>query len=198
MKTPTLPHEQAWRAALTALYGHSEAERLIARIHARHRRLSAERPQNLSRAEAKRLLEKILPSLALYQSLRETGVEQKEALSVTADLLWLTLERQRRVLRFLRRLPSFLALALLRQLLRRGYVDEVTTFVQEEEGLLLEVAHCFILEMLLAYETPELTRVFCEMDDRLGALLPDGIQWRRTGILAEDAEAGDFRYRRSL
>jgi hypothetical protein len=177
----SLPHEQAWRAALAALYNDSEAERLIARIHARHRRLHAERPQDLRRAEARRLDERILPPLALYQTLRETGIDQARALSVTADLLWLTF-------------------ALLRQLLRVQtrlfYADAGTTFDRTKRHVVLQVRYCFILDILRVYETPELTRVFCEIDDRLGELLPDGVQWQRTDTLAAGAETCHFRYLR--
>ncbi len=195
-----LPHEREWREALAARYSESEADRLIARVHARHRRLHAERPPDLSRAEARCLDARILPPLALYQTLRETGIDQARALSVTADLLWLTFERQRRMLRPLHRLPTFLAFALLRQLLRVQldlfYADAGATFTREKRAWVLRVQHCFVLEMLRVYETPELTHVFCEMDNRLGALLPDGIQWRRTDTLAEGADACDFRYLR--
>jgi hypothetical protein len=55
-----------------------------------------------------------------------------------------------------------------------------------------DIIGCIYLETLTAYGAPELTAVFCRVDDRLAGLLPAGIRWERRGTLGTGQACCDF------
>jgi hypothetical protein len=67
--------------------------------------------------------------------------------------------------------------------------------VQDDEtGLAFNMRHCFYLDVLGYYGAPELTAVFCRLDDYLMRALPASMQWKRTQTLAMGGDCCDFRW----
>jgi hypothetical protein len=64
----------------------------------------------------------------------------------------------------------------------------------DEESLAFNMRHCFYLDILNYYGAPELTPVFCKLDDILMAAMPPSIKWGRTQTIGQGAECCDFRW----
>lgn len=56
---------------------------------------------------------------------------------------------------------------------------------------------CFYLNVLTAYGAPELTPVYCQMDDLLYGALSPSVRWRRTKTLGRGDDCCDFCWSRS-
>ena len=56
------------------------------------------------------------------------------------------------------------------------------------------IHHCFYLDILEYYETPELTPIFCRLDDILMGAMPESIQWGRTQTIGKGADYCNFRW----
>lgn len=105
-------------------------------------------------------------------------------------------------MKLLRGLPRWAAWPLFRALMRLQlrwfYKTGTWRWMQEDDRRVLafDVTRCAIHATLKAQRAPELTQVFCAMDDRLAELLPSFIHWRRSGTLARRDACCDFRYAR--
>ena len=53
---------------------------------------------------------------------------------------------------------------------------------------------CFYLDVVTAYGAPELTPVYCRMDELLYERLPPTIRWQRTRILGKGDDCCNFRW----
>ena len=56
------------------------------------------------------------------------------------------------------------------------------------------VFRCFYLDVLTAYGAPELTPLYCKLDDLTYEMLPPSITWERTGALGRGDDCCDFRW----
>lgn len=192
-----------WKEALTGRHGVREAERIVARVRARHRLLREQEAgfmDRLSRFEHAELRDRVLPGLALYQVLREEGRRQTEAIEEVVHLLSLDFDRQHRILRLLHHLPWPFSLfkMLLRLQLRLFYSAQKVKIVEDNrQCFAFEVTRCLTHQVLSRHGAPELTVAYCRMDDILAEALPPSIVWMRTGTLGEGAPCCDFRYCRS-
>ncbi|MGC9399561.1 MAG: L-2-amino-thiazoline-4-carboxylic acid hydrolase [Anaerolineae bacterium] len=202
MRHWTMPHAERWQVLLRRRSGLNEAARLIARAQAHYdllERQIAEVPAGLDRTQWR---ERVLPVLAFYKVLREEGWEIEAALTLLETLLWVTFDRERRALRFLRRLPPWVVWPFFRVLLRgqlRWFANGEAWRRLEEGGarvLTFDVTRCDIHAALQAQGAPQLTAVFCAMDERLAALLPASIRWRRGGTQVQGERCCDFRHER--
>mgnify|MGYP006286537423 CR=1 FL=1 len=197
-----MPHTTRWQALLSERLSVNEASRLLARAQARYdlvERQTPELPPGLDRTQWRR---RVLPALAVYEVLQEEGWGTDAALARVERLLWSTFDRERRIMGLLRRLPRratwLFFRALMRGQLRWFYTTGTWQWAREGDRRVLafDVTRCAIHEILTKRGAPELTSVFCAMDDRLAALLPASIRWRRTGTLADGKDCCDFRYER--
>lgn len=197
-----MPHAEGWQALLSARLGVNEAGRLLARAQARYDLLDRQTPELPAGLAPSMWHQRVLPVLALYRVLREEGWGTGAELALLETLLWSTFERERRIIGWLRRLPRWVAWSLFRALLRqqlRWFYDAGTwhwTGDRRDRVLAFDVTRCAIHTVLKAQGAPELTSVFCAMDDRLAEWLPSHIQWRRTGTLGYGDDCCDFRYER--
>jgi len=91
----------------------------------------------------------------------------------------------------------------------RNYIGiELRTYLRNRQGWDIElvensqcsfafnVHRCFYLDVLTAYGAPELTALYCRLDDLLYATWSPSIRWERTKTLGRGDDCCDFRYSR--
>ena len=144
----------------------------------------------------------ILPGLALYQVLQEEGLDQGAALAETQELFEGVFGRLATVPRFLATLPdpfdAFRRVA--RTAIRAGFPPSGWDAEWTEDSdtcLAYNVRRCIYLEVLTSYGSPELTALYCRMDDLTFEGLPASITWERTKTLGQGGDVCDFRWCRA-
>lgn len=142
------------------------------------------------------LVEGILPGLALYQVLRESGASQDNGLGkvdrVFDQLFASDVKRMRRV----GRLPF--ALLFLRVFLRsfmRSYPPEgwaIEWKQNSRDGIRFDMTTCFYHATLSTLGAPELTAAFCRVDDLMYSSMSRYVSWQRTTTIASGEARCDF------
>jgi hypothetical protein len=175
----------------------------MARIQKRYEELKSRRPIFERSAFNAHVLGNILPGLALYQIMREDGADTETALAEIDELFekWFDqapppnmkmnqlMNYMPKNFNFFRRLVHF---TMDKFFPEPGWQYEL--IVDDEYGLAFNMTHCFYLDILNYYEAPELTPVFCKMDDILMAAMPASIKWGRTQTIGMGAECCNFRW----
>lgn len=195
-----LPYRRLWQSALAESFGMPAAGAIMEFAGAEYRRLLSHQPCPRHPMLAYHLRWQILPALALYRALRQHGVEQSRALQEVERLAWQEIgPLYQRAVGWLKvtadPFPTWRALVRLG--LRTIFpptgwrtvpaVDDATCYG-------FDVVGCWYHETLTALGAPELTAVFCKMDDYLAGLVPAAIVWSRQGTIGTGAERCDFRW----
>jgi hypothetical protein len=197
-----MPHAGLWRQELAGLLGPGPSQGIMARVEARYADLYAGRTHYDNRALRQHLEENILPGLALYQVLREDGHHTDAALKTVERLFAADLMRRRRSLERLGRLPFFFALlrAVTRRFMARNFPPEGWEVEWPDAGrdvVAFDMQSCFYLDVLTEYGAPELTPVYCRLDDLIYEDLSPHVRWERTKTLGRGDDCCDFRFRRA-
>lgn len=199
-RAPGLPYRRRWRPALADAVGTDTAHRVLGSAELRYRQLVSQFACPRHPVLAYHLRWQILPALALYTALREHGMEQARALHEVERLAWLEIgPLYQRAIGWLRAVPDPFPTwrALVRLAMRTIFppagwctvpaVDDGTCYG-------FDVIGCWYHETLAALGAPELTAVFCKMDDYLAGLVPAEIIWSRQGTIGTGARHCDFRW----
>lgn len=196
-----MPNAAAWQRALAAARGDAEAARLITAAQSRYERLRTDAARPASRALRIHLSQFILPGLALYQTLLDSGSHQQAALAEMEQLLGMRIRPRLWLVDTLRFFPD--PFPILRRAtlatMRVGFPPEgwaMEMVPSTPDCFGFDIHRCFYLDTLTALGAPELTRVYCAGDDILFAALPPSIVWDRSGTLARGQDRCDFRWRR--
>lgn len=194
-----MPHLSVWQREMAKSRGQVQASMLAARVQRRYDELYASRPQFAARILRVHLEMIILPGLALYQILCEDNDDQEAVVAEVETLIAATFGRFGRVMSLLNTLPDSWTVfrAITRQTLRLGFPPQgwhIEPVQDDEHCIAFDYHRCFYLDVLRAYEVPELAPVYCKMDDMLYESLPSAIVWERRGTLASGAECCDFRW----
>ncbi len=199
---PQLPDATIWRQALTEKYGPIEASALIEKAQQRYEVLYRARPHHNHPALRMHLTQNILPALALYQVLLANKRDQAAALAEMESLLHASAVRSnlRKMTAALKDVPEPYRLLrpVVRVAMQFGFPAagwETEWIEDSDQRMAFNIHRCFYLNTLTAYDAPELTRLFCQMDDVVYEALPLSIQWERTGTLGRGDGACDFCYR---
>ena len=198
-----MPYLNVGQQVLAGTRGPVQATLLAARAQARYDDLYAHRLRFTQPALRQHYEEGILPSLALYQTLRETGEDQEAALAEMDRIIAAQLEQsgRRRLVQILGRLPDpFAVLRVLnRWALGHRYPPEGWRFEWVEDSdqcIAYDARECFYWNVLTACGAPELTAHLCAIDDLLYGDLP-GIAWERTKTLSRGDDRCNFRFCRA-
>ena len=194
-----IPHLEIWQQALADQRGEFEAAILAGRVQARYDELYASRPRFPQRILRFHLDMLILPGLALYQTLLE---ESDDAEAVLAEMEWIfeaTFSRFFRFMLLVDRAPRSFALfrRTARTTLRHVFPPEGwerETIEDSDRAFAFDMHSCFYLNVLTAYGAPELTPLYCRMDELLYEKLPPVINWQRTKTLGRGGDCCDFRW----
>ena len=198
-----MPYLNVGQQVLAGTRGPVQATLLAARAQARYDDLYAHRLRFDQPALRQHYEEGILPSLALYQTLREAGDDREAVLAEMDRIIAAQLEQsgRRQVVQILGRLPDpFAVLRILnRWALRHRYPPEGWRFEWVEDSdqcIAYDARECFYWNVLTACGAPELTAHLCAVDDLLYGDLP-GISWERTRTLGRGDDRCDFRFCRA-
>ena len=195
-----MPNLKIWRRALTEKHGEVQGAILAARVQTRYEALYNERPHFTHPALRWHLEQKILPGLALYQVLSKESNDQDAVLAEVGSLLVLGLRVFTKFVNMYRYLP--LPFAIRRQILRASLLAfpqqgwDIDQIEQSERSFAFTIHRCFYLDVLTAYDAPELTALYCRLDDLLYATLSPSIRWERTKTLGRGDDCCDFRWSR--
>jgi len=199
-KPRRMPYLNIGRQVLAETRGEVKAAMLAARVQTRYDELYAHRPCFHHPALRQHLEEGVLPSLALYQTLREDSNDQEAALAEMDRIVAAMLERsgRRRRVQLIGRLPDpFAALRIAnRWAIKWVYPPEGWRFEWVEDSdqcIAYNACECFYLNVLTAYGAPELTAHLCVIDDLLYGDLP-GVSWGRTKTLSRGDDCCNFRF----
>jgi hypothetical protein len=200
-KPPQMPNFAAWRKALAEKRGESEAARLLASAQARYDELYAARARPTRRALRVHMERGILPGLALYQTLLEESGDRQAAVAEVESLPTSTITILSKLMPLLGRLPDPFAAfrRITAWVVGVGFPAEgwqIAPVEASNDCIAFDVRRCFYLDVLARYGAPELTRVHCQGDDALFAMLPRSITWERTMTLGRGGDRCDFRWRR--
>ena len=197
-----MPYLDVGQRVLAETRGPVQAALLAARVQVRYADLYAHRLRFDQPALRQHYEGGILPSLALYQTLREAGDDQEAALAEIDRLLAVLLERsgRRRLVQIMGRLPvPFAVLRILnRWAMKVRYPREGWRFEWVEDSdqcIAYDARECFYWNVLNACGAPELTAHLCAIDDLLYGNLP-GISWERTMTLGRGDDRCNFRFSR--
>ncbi len=197
-----MPNLKVWQRALIEKHGEVQGAILAARIQTRYEAFYNERPHFTHPALRWHLEQNLLPGLALYRVLREESNDRDAVLAETGSLLAIgaTPRALHRSTRALAHLPR--PFAIFRQMLkisllaypRQGW--EIERGEQSKSSFSFTVSCCFYLDVLSAYGAPELTPLYCQLDDLAYADLSPAIRWERTKTLGRGGDCCDFRWSR--
>ncbi len=201
--TPRMPNAKIWQRILTEKMGELNAAIFMTRVEQRYGELKVQRPVFDKAVFNSHVVGNILPGLALYQILREDGKDVKTAL-VEIDALFeawfyqfppLNM-RLNQLMKFapenfdiFRKLTLF---AMDNAFPAPGWQYDIVQ--NDENSLAFDIHHCFYIDVLKQYNAPELTPVFCKLDDILMGAMPESIKWGRAQTIGMGAEYCNFRW----
>jgi len=194
-----MPHLAVWQRELAKTRGTADAALLAGRIQARYDELRARGPRFSHPALRQHLLTGILPGLALYQTLQaETTPEA--ALAEVEMLFAVAYTGQSALFPLIKRLPASFAIfrAACKLILQRSFPSAGwgMTFVEDTPDCIAFDMRdrCLYRDVLTVFGAPELTAVFCRMDDLVYGRLAPQIIFTRTKTLGQGDECCNFRY----
>jgi hypothetical protein len=196
-----MPFANVWERSMAQERGHVQASYFVNRVESRYWELFCQRPRLVSQPLRDHLNNNILPGLALYQILLEDGLDQNQALANVDHLINISSRSERKPLEILARLPFFyqiLRFQTPRTLEQKFPVDgwDIEWIENSPHCVAFNMHSCFYLDTLTGYGMPELTLVYCKMDDRMFDGLSPYVRWERSGTLARGDEMCDFRWTR--
>lgn len=194
-----MPNLDIWQEMLAEDRGAAEAASIAARAQARYDKHYAGRPHVDHPALDVHLEENILPYLALYEVLREDTDDQEAILAELERLSEPSVARFHQLMGFLERLPPNFGFfrRTTRLVMRFGFPSsgwEVEWVEDSERSIAFNIQRCFYLDTLRYYGAPELTPLFCRLDDAMYEALPASISWERTKTLGRGDNVCDFRW----
>ncbi len=142
----------------------------------------------------------IFPSSAIYLSLKER-IDEKEAYRIIEDSAAALTSRAAVILNAILKLPGLklLFVKMWKPLCERMYGKnngfENVYYPCGKDEFRMDIVSCPFCRYFRELGCPELTKVFCENDDRVYGKL-SGIEFKRTTTLGKGADRCDFYFRR--
>lgn len=192
-------NEPSIRRALTVEFGEERAGRIIEELGAIFRRESDSWPET-DRGVFRYHRANLTLGLSLYKAMREVLGEKKDLVGDVHRMVWDA--GPRKVFR-----PAGFVLGLFKDQHRvfaraaemvNRYMFPVPpyrrSYVEVEGGMGFDYTKCFYYDFLSERGVPELTRAYCDMDNRMMELMPDSIEFRREHFIGKGDDRCDFRY----
>lgn len=197
-----LPQLGVWRRELATTRGIFEAARIAGLVQARYDELFASRPRFATRAVQYHLKRRILPVLALYQTLRVGAPSPQAALDETFALVRADAASGRRLYALLSKTPdpygAFRVLA--KPVIRVAYPEEgwnVEWVEDSNQRIAFNIRdRCPYRDTYTAFGAPELAPRHCTLDPWLIEPLSRWIRFEQSGTLAQGCDRCDFQYHR--
>ena len=139
---------------------------------------------------------RILPSAAIYLTLKD-AIGRERAYKIIEDAAVRLCAGIEKRLRKLMRLPGMQSLfikawdPMTRKLFGAGNGFQNVFYPKKKGEFRMDITACPYCRTFTELGCPELTRIFCENDERIYGRLP-GLKFERTGTLGKGAERCDF------
>ena len=139
---------------------------------------------------------RILPSAAIYLTVKE-AVGPEKAYRIIEDAAVQGCARIEKKLQKLMKLPGMQSLfikawdPLTKKIFSSGNGFQNVFYAKKKGEYRMDVTSCPYCRTFAELGCPELTRIFCENDERIYGRLP-GLKFERTGTLGKGAERCDF------
>ncbi len=148
------------------------------------------------------LIEGILPGLAIYQILRESGESQGSALVIVDQSFEKLFSDQQIMMRKLGNLPfiyPILRLYIKPAMLRYPPAGWTLEWIQNDNNAIrFNMTSCFYYDTLTKYSVPELTASFCKVDDFIYDKMSPEIKWERSLTIGKGDTHCDFCFARLI
>jgi hypothetical protein len=175
-----IPMSKHFFPSLSPIIGKEKYERVFARyrdLYANH-----DLPQN--QFLRLHLIEGILPGLAFYQVLRESGESQESALATIDRAFEPLFSDKVKKMKKLGRLPFIYPfLRLFIKPAMRPYPPEgwkIEWVQNDKKAVRFNMRSCFYYDTLSKYGAPELTASFCHVDDLIYGNMSPNLAWQMT------------------
>ncbi len=143
---------------------------------------------------------RILPSAAIYLTVKN-AVGPERAYRIIEDAAVRSCAEIERKLRKLMKLPGMRGLfirvwdPMTKKLFASGNGFQNVFYPKKKDEYRMDITACPYCRTFTELGCPELTKVFCENDERIYGRLP-GLRFERTGTLGKGAERCDFRLKK--
>ena len=191
-----IPMSKRFFPALLPIIG----EEKYIKINRRCRELSAKHNFPGNPTLKRHLIEGILPGLAFYQILRESGESQENALAIIDQAFEQLFSDNQAKLKKLGRLPFIYPILrwYIKPAMRQYPPDgwNLEWIQNDNTAIRFNMKSCFYYDTLTKYGAPELTASFCKVDDFIyGNMSPD-VKWQRSMTIGKGNEYCDFCFTR--
>lgn len=142
------------------------------------------------------LIEGILPGLAFYQVLRESGESQESALAIIDQAFEVLFADNFAKMQKLGRLRF--VFSILRMIIKpamRQYPPEgwnIDWLAIDKSAIRFDMKSCFYFNTFSKYGAPELTASYCRVDDLTYGNMSPHIKWQRSKTIASGETNCDF------
>jgi hypothetical protein len=147
------------------------------------------------------LIDGILPGLAFYQVLRESGESQESVLANIDQTFEKLFSDNQAKMKKLGSLPFiYLILRLYIKPAMRQYPPEgwkLEWIQNDKKAIRFNMKSCFYYDTLTKYGAPELTASFCKVDDFIYGNMSPEVKWQRSMTIARGNEYCDFCFARA-
>ncbi len=187
-----IPLSTAFFPGLLPIIGQEQYDQVLSRYY----NLFENHPQPENPILAGHLFQSILPGLATYQILRESGLPQESALQKMDQIFSVLYDEPRKQIQVPGQNPQFFTM--FQPYIRKamlGYPEEgwqIEWLQEDQNAIRFSMSSCFILKTLTDYGAKELTDCFCRVDDLIYSEMSPFIEWKRTQTLAKGSSSCDF------
>ena len=192
-------NEKTMHKALKKFLPVEEADAVFEDVGLRIDQIDDEREKYTHKALEKHFGENILPILALYLILKESDDFSSDALELARKTAEEMYKIGRKWMAFLGRFPFFywLIQKMTPNMMKKMFPHEgwdIEWLEVSKKQVAFNMHACFYLDSLTKYGVPELTPVFCGLDDLIYENVSPSLRWQRTGTLGRGDTHCDFRF----
>jgi hypothetical protein len=195
-KINEIPISKRFFPGLLPIIGDEKYNQVIARYHNLYSNYELPRNPHLRW----HLIEGIIPGLALYQILRESGESQERALEIIGQTFEQLFSDSLKKMKKIGSIPFiYLLLRLLIKPVMRQYPSEgwkIDWKQNDKNAIRFDMKSCFYYDTLSKYGAPELTASFCHVDDFIYGNMSSYLSWQRTMTIARGDAFCDFCFAR--
>lgn len=188
-----------FKSSIMKHYGKEQGNMLYSSFHLKYQHLLLNRSVYGNKSLNKHLVNNILPGIALFDALRDTGHSENEALDSMGQYYQFIYQKTVQIYKVVGRIPFFFLL--LRKL---TIINMTVTYPKEgwttqwlennKQQIAFDVTSCFYQTILKQYGHEMLLQCFCQIDDALYEGISPRVRWHRTTTLGRCGSKCDFRF----
>ena len=147
---------------------------------------------------ARHLTNAILPAVAIFHILPESGFTKTEARRMIRDSILASALPMKKMFQSMSRLPRFFSLyrVMCKASAKSAFGSngwDMRWNVGSKTEISWDCHSCYYVNTLKKHNASELTPIFCESDDVVYGNIP-GVRWGRTKTIGRGADTCDFRF----